>query len=855
LRGGPGTNTLTVNGTPGNDIVSLRDALIQANNSADITLGNWTLVVADLGDGDDIANVTSSPTTAFDLRGGTGNNTLSVVDRLGGNDTINVTPTQVLVNGVQINYSSFGNLVVNSGAGNDTVNVMPSAMTSFALDGGPDTDTLNFDAGGLQTAQTGNIITALGQQPVTHSNFEMVALFNAQPPQVDLAVTVVESMDPITLGDTVTYAWTVNNFSAFAGTNVVLKLTFPIGTTVMTSTNDGTCMPPVPATSFFDIFCDLNVGANGMAAVTTAATPGTAGTHTVTGTVTANEADPDTNNNMLTAFTTVRMLSADVSVMVADMPDPAAAGGNATYTAIVSNAGPSIATEVSLDITLPAMTTFGSVMTTKGMCGMPMGLQLNCAIGTLAPGESATVTVVVTLTTTGMFTLNADVTSGVPDPNLQNNNDSETTTANPSADVQVTKTNSPDPVNPGANLTSTIIVRNNGPSPATGVTVVDTLPFGALFSSAMTTQGVCAGPAPAGFDVTCNIAAIPSGGMVTITVVTNIQGAVTGTLTNSVTVTAAEPDPNPGNNMASATTNIAAIADLSITKADSPDPVNFGTNITYTITVTNNGPSIATNVSISDMLPLTGLTFVSAMLSPSGPCQFASNVITCNVGVMNSGTSATATVVVTASVTGSVSNTSTVTSNVPDQNTANNSATAVTMVNAPTAPTGISVSASPSSRTVALGQAATFNITIGAMPAGAAFNAPVTFTGISNPPGAIIAFSPNPAPPGSTVANTTMTVLVPGNSAMLPGVTLPPWPGLVLAWLALALVATGAIAGKARQWRLAYCLPVGLLFLLLTLGGCAQSSSMATTGPVTVNVTATSGNISQSTTVTVNVVP
>lgn len=570
--------------------------------------------------------------------------------------------------------------------------------------------------------------------------------------------------------------------------------------------------------------------------------------------ITVSGSQPVTHMNF-ESVTVGTSLSADVAVALTDMPDPAAVGGNVTYTAVVSNGGPSIATGVSLDITLPGMTTFGSVMTTKGTCGMPMGLQLNCPIGTLAPGESATVTVVLTPTATGMFTLDANVTSGVPDPNPPNNHDSETTTANPSAEVSVTKANSPDPVNPGANLTSTIIVRNNGPSPATGVTVVDTLPFGALFSSAMTTQGVCAGPAPAGFDVTCNIAAIPSGGMVTITVVTNIQGAVTGTLTNNVTVTAAEPDPNPANNMASATTNIAAIADLSITKTDSPDPVTFGSNITYTITVTNNGPSMATNVSISDTLPLTGLTFVSAMLSPSGSCQFASGVITCNVGVMSSVTSATATFIVTPTVTGSVANTATVSSNVPDQNTANNSATAVTMVNPPAAPTGINVSASPSSRTVAPGQAATFNITIGAMPAGAAFNAPVTFNGMANPPGAIIAFSPNPAPPGSTTANTTMTVLVPRNSAMLPGAPSPLLPGLVLSWLALALVTVGAMASRTRQRRLAYCLPVGLLFLLLTLGGCAQSSAVGTTGPVTVTVTATSGNMSQSTTVTLNVVP
>jgi hypothetical protein len=201
-----------------------------------------------------------------------------------------------------------------------------------------------------------------------------------------------------------------------------------------------------------------------------------------------------------------------------------------------------------------------------------------------------------------------------------------------------------------------------------------------------------------------------------------------------------------------------------------------------------------------------------------------------------------------------VGNTATVTSNVPDQNPNNNSASTTTQVNAPANPTGISVSASPSSLTIPRGQAGNFNITIGALPAGAVFNSPTTFSGMADPPGVIIAFSPNPAPGGGTTVSTTMTVFVPGPRAAQPAITLPAWPGLLLlAFAALALV-TGAVSGRAQQRRLAYCLPVGLLFLLLTLGGCASSSSpAAVAGPVTVTVTATSANMSQSTTVTVNV--
>jgi uncharacterized repeat protein (TIGR01451 family) len=74
---------------------------------------------------------------------------------------------------------------------------------------------------------------------------------------------------------------------------------------------------------------------------------------------------------------------------------------------------------------------------------------------------------------------------------------------------------------------------------------------------------------------------------------------------------------------------LAEQADLEISKADSPDPVTVGDNLTYTITVTNNGPDAAANVVVTDTLP-SGVTFVSA--SPG--CVHAAGVVTCNLGTI-----------------------------------------------------------------------------------------------------------------------------------------------------------------------------------------------------------------------------
>ena len=155
----------------------------------------------------------------------------------------------------------------------------------------------------------------------------------------------------------------------------------------------------------------------------------------------------------------------------------------------------------------------------------------------------------------------------------------------------------------------------------------------------------------------------------------------TGGISNTANVAANEFDPNLNNNHDTqvTTVNAAPSADLSITKSDSPDPVNVGSSLTYTITVKNNGPSAATGVTMTDTLPGT-VTFVSATPS-QGNCSGTATV-TCNLGSLSNGASATVTIVVTPNQAGDISNTATVAANEADPVTSNNSATQGTTVNA-----------------------------------------------------------------------------------------------------------------------------------------------------------------------------
>jgi uncharacterized repeat protein (TIGR01451 family) len=162
-------------------------------------------------------------------------------------------------------------------------------------------------------------------------------------------------------------------------------------------------------------------------------------------------------------------------------------------------------------------------------------------------------------------------------------------------------------------------------------------------------------------------------GQVSFTVAANTGAARQGTMTIAGQTFTVSEDAVGSSNPS---------ADLSITKTGSPNPVTVGSNLTYTITVTNNGPSGATGVTVSDSLP-SGVTFVSATPS-QGNCS-GTTTISCGLGSLSNGGSATVTIVVTPTQAGGISNTATVTRNETDPDLTNNSDTRVTTVNPPSA--------------------------------------------------------------------------------------------------------------------------------------------------------------------------
>jgi uncharacterized repeat protein (TIGR01451 family) len=244
----------------------------------------------------------------------------------------------------------------------------------------------------------------------------------------------------------------------------------------------------------------------------------------------------------------------------------------------------------------------------------------------------------------------------------------------PQADLMITKTDSPDPVLVGSNLTYSIIVSNLGPATASSVTVTDTLPATVTFTNATVSQGTWTNITGT---VICNLGTLASNATATVTILVTPTAA--GTITNTAIAYGTEPDPNPTNNTATAiTTVLMPTADLLLTQIAAPNPVTVGDPLTYTIAVTNLGPFTASSVTITDTLPAQ-VTVVSATTS-QGSCSTNGGLVVCSVGSLDTNTPVTLTLVVTPIASGTLTNTATAMATEMDPNTTNNAVTTTVTV-------------------------------------------------------------------------------------------------------------------------------------------------------------------------------
>src|SRR5262249_14946447 len=201
------------------------------------------------------------------------------------------------------------------------------------------------------------------------------------------------------------------------------------------------------------------------------------------------------------------------------------------------------------------------------------------------------------------ITNSAEVASvKVMDPNAANNKASASTIVEERSDLRDTKLCKPDgPVRAGDVATCPIFVDNLGPSSARDVTLTDTH----VSSGTFTIVGANANPGgacPASFGVvTCNLGTEPAGGRTTVVVTETANESQD--INDCAKVSSATPDSDNSNNQSCDGVTVISVADVSLDKTDSPDPLVAGTDITYTLHAHNSGPSVAKNVTVQDFLP------------------------------------------------------------------------------------------------------------------------------------------------------------------------------------------------------------------------------------------------------------
>ena len=299
---------------------------------------------------------------------------------------------------------------------------------------------------------------------------------------------------------------------------------------------------------------------------------------------------------------------ADLSITKTDSPDPVMADGLLTYALTVTNNGPSEATGVQLTDNLPVSYLANTEYRVESGSWLSYASGQAIALGSLPAGASTNIEIRGTVSADApdgtLLTNSADVSSQTPDSNEENNHaQAETTVRNiPHADLSVTKTDSPDPVMAGGLLTYALTVTNNGPSEATGVQLTDNLPASYLANAEYRVESgswlsYASGQAIA-------LGSLPAGASTNIEIRGTVSADATDetTLSNTAYVASQTFDPNMENNQAEAQTAVnIPKADLSLEKEASPDPVMAGSLLTYVLTVTNGGPSDATDVQLTDV--------------------------------------------------------------------------------------------------------------------------------------------------------------------------------------------------------------------------------------------------------------
>ena len=493
-------------------------------------------------------------------------------------------------------------------------------------------------------------------------------------PTGDLSITKDDGMETAVPGEPVTYTIVVSNSGPSDAIDAQVMDDFPDLADVI-----WTCIADSP-----DSICTS--GGEGVIADSVILRAGDSVTYTATGTVQSSTSgllvntatvvppegfeDTEPSNDQATDTDTLSP-TGDLTISKDDDQTAAVPGESVTYTLVASNSGPSDVTgatviddfpselsgvtwicSASPDSSCPA----NGVGDIQESVDIAVGSEVTfLATGVIAPGATANLSNTASIVTPANF--------GDPDPD--NNTDTDTDALLPEADLRLIKSVMPaGSVPPGITMFYTVEVANLGPSTATGVFVTDELPLEVtlveatiIFSNRIFQDGFESGDTsvwgspvfPTCSDsagiLTCDLETVASGTTALILIEVVVDPTATGTLINIAEVTTGIPDPDLTNNFDIVETIVEpGEADVGVSIEDDPDPVAVGATLTYTLTVTNAGPTAATGVTLVDNLPP---EVSSPVVTPAAGCSIDLNVVTCELGTLGVGGETTVEIEVT----------------------------------------------------------------------------------------------------------------------------------------------------------------------------------------------------------------
>ena len=460
--------------TPGNNSATDTDTIVA--NQADVAITKTD------GQASDIPGTSISYTIVASNAGPAAASSVAIADTFAATLT-GVSWTCVGAGGGTCAANGTGNIA-------DTANLPNGASVTY---------TVNATIAGNATGTLSNTATATVGGGITDPNAANNSATDTTTltPQADLSITLTDSPDPVVAGTQLTYVATLTNNGPSDAPNASISLPLPAGTSFVSATADnaGTCNAASP------VVCSwtgpIVSGATRSTTIVVAVAPAQTAALSATATVSLTPAgsDPNAANDTATATTGVQV-QADLSITLADAPDPVTAGTQLTYTAVVTNAGPSDATAVVVNLPTPTGTSLVSgTVSGGGSCAAG----ISCTIsGSMAPGSSRTLTITVLVAPavldSTVIDATATVSEGSPDPNGANNSASTTTTVVAVADLVIGLTSSAAQVLINVPVTFTATSINNGPSDAQDVSVTITLTPDFRYSSHTAAGASCTTP-------------------------------------------------------------------------------------------------------------------------------------------------------------------------------------------------------------------------------------------------------------------------------------------------------------------------------------------------------------------------